>query len=284
MAHLAVIGGGNMGRAILVGAVRAGVLAAADVSVGEPREDKRAMLEAEGIAAFATAGEAVTQLDEGGQVLLAVKPQVLAAVAAELAGGDADERIALENRVVISILAGVRSEVVRTALSRDGREGPRVVRVMPNLPAAIGMGATAVSMGAGARPGDEAYAASLFQGVGPVVVTLPEALMDAFTAVAGSGPAYLFLLAEAMIAGARRVGLDEATARSAVIQTLAGSSAMLAADIRDPAELRAAVTSKGGTTEAAMDVLLGEGVIETWAKGIEAARDRGRELGRMAEG
>lgn len=272
MAKLAVIGGGNMGRAIVTGAVRAGVIETVDVVVGEPDEGRRAAFEREGFGVAATALEAARRLGDGGQALLAVKPQSLGAVAGELRG-------AVEGRVVISILAGVPSEVVRRALG-----GVRVVRAMPNLPAGVGQGATAVCTGAGARAGDDAFALALFRGVGPVVVPLAEELMDAFTAVAGSGPAYLFLLAEAMIEGAKRVGLDDAAARRAVVQTLAGAGAMLERDGRPPGELRAAVTSRGGTTQAALDVLLRAGVVDAWGRAIEAARDRGRELGKLAQG
>jgi pyrroline-5-carboxylate reductase len=277
VAILAVIGGGNMGRAILTGAARAGVLKPAAAVVAEPDPAKREALERDGFTCVPQARDAVARMEPDGQVLLAIKPQLLESVSEQIRAG-------LAGRVVISILAGVPSAAVGRALSTGDLRPVRVVRAMPNLPAAIGQGTTGVCLGQGASAGDDAFALRLFAAVGPAVITLREDLMDAFTAVAGSGPAYLFLLAEAMLAGARGVGLDEAPARAAVAQALVGAAAMLAGDERTPGALRAAVTSPGGTTQAAMDVLLSAGVVETWVKAIEAARDRGRELGRAAQG
>jgi pyrroline-5-carboxylate reductase len=275
MSTLAVIGVGNMGRAILSGAVRAGVLSPGDAVVFDADADRCAGMARDGFGVATSGADAAARLGPGGQVLLAVKPQMLGAVSGEMAGV-----LAGSDRVVISILAGVPSDVVRRALGG----WVRVVRAMPNLPSAVGQGATAVCLGAGARAGDDGLALALFRGIGPVVAAIGEDLMDAYTGVAGSGPAYVFLLAEAMLAGARGVGLDEATARAAVVQTIVGAAAMLKADPRSPGELRAAVTSRGGTTQAALEELARAGVVEAWVRAIAAARDRGRELGRMAGG
>jgi pyrroline-5-carboxylate reductase len=195
---------------------------------------------------------------------------LIAAVSAELAGR-------VGERVVISILAGMPGHRVREALG--GR--CRVVRAMPNLPAKIGHGATAVCMAAGARDGDDEFARRLFEGVGRLVVTIDESMMDAFTAVAGSGPAYLFLLAEAMVHAAAEIGFDEATANDIVRQTIAGAAALLSESVEAAGELRKAVTSKGGTTEAALRVLNDAGFTRALQRAVTAARDRGRELGAM---
>ena len=264
---IALIGAGNMGGAILDGCLRGAGPGAGAWAVADPDERKRNDLAARGVAGFPTARAAVEATGPDATVLLAVKPQALDAVAADL-GGAAGER------VVVSVLAGATSERVRAALG--GR--CRVIRAMPNTPARIGRGVSAVAPGAGARPGDEARASELLGAVGDVV-ELTEDLIDAFTAVAGSGPAYLFRLAEAMRDGAGRVGLPPDVSARAVLGTLAGACALLDASGDDPGALRRAVTSPGGTTEAALRVIEARGAPEAVAEAIVAARDRGRELG-----
>ena len=151
---------------------------------------------------------------------------------------------------------------------------------MPNLPAQLGEGATAIALGAGAKPGDEKLAIELFGAVGPVVVEVAEDLIDAFTAVAGSGPAYVFYLAQAMTKAAVELGFTSSQADQIVRQTIIGSAAMLRTRSESPQDLRAAVTSKGGTTAAATAVLDEAQVIDTFVRALTAARDRGRELGK----
>ncbi len=205
------------------------------------------------------------------QVLLAVKPQMLPTLADEIRG-------VIGPRIVISILAGTPGSKIRERL------GPAVsvVRAMPNLPATIRQGTTAICLSDGASPGDDDLARSLFAAVGQVVITIEEAMMDAFTAVAGSGPAYVFYLAEAMTRAAVDVGFDETTAVKIVRETIAGSAALLGQSFDNPAALRAAVTSKGGTTAAATQVLDQANVIDTFRRAITAARDRGSELSQLA--
>ncbi|MCC6676342.1 MAG: pyrroline-5-carboxylate reductase [Phycisphaerales bacterium] len=275
---LAVIGGGNMAHAIL-GRARGATLQAALVVVAEPDVGKHAGLRQMGVEAVPTAAEAMARLagaethPGAGQILLAVKPQMLRAVAEEI--GPA---LASTSRVVISILAGVPSARVREVLGGS----VRVVRAMPNLAARIGRGATALCAGAGAAPGDEELAGKLFADVSGLVVRIDEGLMDAFTAVAGSGPAYVFYLAEAMVSAAESLGFDNETAMRMVRETIAGAGALLAESADGPAELRAAVTSRGGTTAAALAVLDGAGVRVQLERAIAAARDRGAELAKLA--
>src|SRR5690606_24070097 len=138
---------------------------------------------------------------------------------------------------------------------------------------------SAIALGAGAREGDQAIARQLMGGVGETI-EIPERQMDAFTAVAGSGPAYLFYLAEGMLHAAVRLGFEQAVAMRIVMATLEGASAMLGASEVSPAELRARVTSKGGTTAAAMEVFDDARTLETIVAAIRAARDRGAELAR----
>ncbi|MBU6414193.1 MAG: hypothetical protein KGS45_12050, partial [Planctomycetes bacterium] len=178
--------------------------------------------------------------------------------------------------VVITILAGVPGARVRDAL------GPatRIVRAMPNLPAAIGEGATALCASAGMASGDDAFAEKLFAGIGPVVLRTSEELIDAFTAAAGSGPAYVFALAEAMEAAAQRQGFDAESARALVNQTIKGAALMLAESGESAATLRARVTSKGGTTEAALATMQERGFSEAIALGMNAAAARAKQLAR----
>ena len=262
---LCVIGGGNMAQAIVRGGLDAGVLEGASLVVAEPDEAKRGLWAGWGVRAVAGAGEAMDAAG-GGQVMLAVKPQMFGDVAAAL-GGRVDG-------VVMSIMAGVSSVGIRSALG----DGARVVRLMPNTPARVRKGITAMALGAGARAGDDALARALFEAVGEVV-DLEEALMDAFTAIAGSGPAYVFYLAEAMVRGGVGVDLAPEVADRVVRATIAGAAALLEASDDVPEALRAAVTSKGGTTAAAIGEFDSRGVMDAVVDAVRAARDRGRELG-----
>jgi pyrroline-5-carboxylate reductase len=167
----------------------------------------------------------------------------------------------------------VTSAAVRAALG----ENARVVRVMPNTPCQIGAGMSAIALGEGASPGDETLARSLFESLGKVIA-VDEHLMDAVTAVSGSGPAYVFLLAEAMEQAAVKIGLTMHDARILVSQTILGSARLLSESGQTADELRQAVTSPGGTTAAALEVMFERELPETMSLAITAARDRGREL------
>jgi pyrroline-5-carboxylate reductase len=175
--------------------------------------------------------------------------------------------------LVVSIAAGVRSGKI-AALCGDV---PAVVRVMPNTPALVGRGVSAIC--AGPRAGDEQLALvdHLFAAVG-TTIRVEEGAMDAVTALSGSGPAYVFYWMEAMLKAARAHGFDDATARTLVYETLAGATALAAASAEGPEVLRARVTSKGGTTEAAIGVLEQCGVDQAILDAIAAAAARSREL------
>ncbi len=272
---LVVIGGGNMGKAIVAGAVKSSLINPEWCVVAEPDPIKRGELAKIGVRTSMSSSEAMAQIAQWelsgirAQVLLAVKPQALRELASEVG-----HHLAGSDRVVISILAGTPS---RRIVSEFGG-GFRVIRAMPNLPAIIGQAATAISLGEGAIAGDEAFAERLFQGMGPVVLRMREEQMDAATAVAGSGPAYLFYLAEAMEDAALQLGFTAEDARRLVRQTLIGATAMLAETSDAPGDLRATVTSKGGTTAAACETLDTLDTKGAFVKAITAARDRGREL------
>ncbi len=268
---LAMIGGGNMARAIYDGGVERGVLDPGRVVVADPEPAKRKRF-AQGVP---TAVEAIERLEAiegvaGGVVLLAIKPQALAGLSEELSG-----RVAGSGRVVLSILAGTPSEKVQRALG----PGLRVVRVMPNTPVSIGLGMSAVAPGDGASEEDAGFAERLFAAIGDVV-RIGESQMDAFTAVAGSGPAYVFYLAEAMAAAAARMGFDQETAERIVRRTVAGASGLMDKSGEAPGELRRAVTSPGGTTASAIGVMEEAGMFETVVEALRAAKARGAELAR----
>ncbi len=271
---LLVIGAGNMGGALIDAILRVGVVAPARLAIAEPDEARCKVWQARGLAAFPLALTALGWLTRhepapgAGQVLLAVKPQMLAGLAADLSPAWAGPR------TVISILAGTPTSRISALLP-----GARVLRAMPNLPAKLGEGCTALCRGEGATPDDGALARAIFQAAGPEVVQMPEAMLDAFTALAGSGPAYVFYLAEAMERAATDMGFDAKAARRIVRQTLLGAARML--DETDPAAQRAAVTSKGGTTQAATSVLDEAAVQAAFVRAILAGRARGGELAKL---
>lgn len=287
--RLIVVGGGVMGSAIVGGALRSRTLAPADILVVEPSAEKRHAFSAQGITtmeslaalaiarhdptAVLTQTDPVSWLAHTAFLLLAIKPQMFPAAAATL-------RAALRpGDVVISLMAGVPSAVISERLG-----GVPVVRVMTNTPAKIGLGVTAVTLGAGCEQGHAEFPTRLFRGVGPTVLPLREEMLDAFTAVAGSGPAYLFYLAEGLIAGAQNVGFTADEADAIVRATLHGAAELQRQDgSQSPAELRAAVTSKGGVTQAACETLDEKQVKEALMKAVQAGTARGAELAKLAK-
>lgn len=269
-AKLALVGGGTMARAILMGALDSGVAEPWEVIVADPSAPQRTVLESVGIRCAERAGRLSRWMNEDTQIMLAVKPQMLAEAAADA------RPLLTSSRVVISILAGMPTEKIRAALG----ENARMVRAMPNTPARVRKGMAAVALGAGALDDDDDLAVRLFRAVGDVV-RLEESMLDAFTAVVGSGPAYAFYLAEAMVEAAERMGFDSVTADRIVRHTIQGAGALMC-ELLDstPSQLREAVTSKGGTTAAALGVLDDAGVREALVRAVEAARNRGAELAR----
>lgn len=270
-----MVGFGNMGKAVVAGLVDAKRVKAAQILAVDPGEGAPAPAKKLGCICHPEPG-LVGPLKHADVVLLAVKPQVFPDAALQLR--PLIEAVSGTGSLVVSVMAGVSAG--RIASSLGGKV--RIVRAMPNTPATVRQGVTGLARGIGATDADMKLATALFQSVGPLVVPIDENLMDAFTAVAGSGPAYLFQLAEAMTAGAVAAGFDAATADAVVRQTLAGSAALLAHDPASPADLRARVTSKGGTTEAALKVLSQRQTHDAVVAAILSARDRGRELGRAA--
>lgn len=267
-ASIAFVGCGNLGMAILSRAICSEVIDPATTVVIERDAGRQA--EASRLGVRVTADAAAARGAQG--VVLAVKPQHFLEAAqaiGSLSGATC----------VVSVMAGWSSAAIRAALSGGGSDGPRVVRAMPNMAAQVGLSMTAVARGAGATSDDVSAALRLFSAIGKAV-EIPEALIDAAVAAVGSAPAYLYLLAEAQIAAAETMGFDAVTARAMTIESIFGAATLLATDGREPAQLRAAVTSAGGTTAAAVNVFERGEFVALVAAAMEAARARSAELGK----
>lgn len=261
--RLAILGGGNMGQAIARGALRARVIGPDELIVADLKPERRDELAELGCQVADDPRDCLV----AEELLVAVKPQHFDELASRISPLPSP-------RVVISIMAGIGSTAIRHALGATAR----VIRVMPNTPCQLGEGMTGIALGEGAEPGDERLARALFEALGRTVV-LDESLMHAVTAVSGSGPAYVYLLAELMQRAAEETGLDAATSQLLVVQTIIGAGRMLRESGCTPAELRQVVTTPGGTTAAAVDVFNERGLGDTMIEAIRAARDRGAALG-----
>ena len=268
MKKIGVVGAGNMAGALVKGLLgtrryRARDLWVSDTDAGQLRRMKRTYgVERAPDNRELVAGSAV--------VILAVKPQVMDAVLADV------QPLVTRRQLFVSIAAGITTARLETGL------GPRsrVVRAMPNTPALVGAGMTVLVRGRRATAADERLAATLFGGVGDVARVRDEALMDAVTGLSGSGPAYVYRFAEGLIAGAMGEGMSEDLARRLTYQTIHGAAAMLRETGRSPEDLRAMVTSPGGTTLAGLAALEEGNFFATVSGGVAAATRRSRELGR----
>jgi len=261
-----LVGAGRMGGALLKGWIARGI---GPIVVIEPAAspELRRLARAHGINLHAMADSLRSRPRA---CVVALKPQVLRTEAARLAA------VAQSGALMISIAAGT---TIRN-LSRAWGGTVRIVRAMPNTPGAIGKGISALFAGAHASTADRQLSMKLLSPLGETLWVRREALIDSVTAVSGSGPAYVFLLVEALTGAARVEGLPEAQAQELARATIVGAGALLEADNRSPAELRQAVTSPGGTTQAALDVLLAkDGLKPLIARAVHAARKRAEELG-----
>jgi pyrroline-5-carboxylate reductase len=263
---IAFVGGGNMARALLGGLTAAGVAPQA-LRVADPAPDLAALARL-GIAAVAR--DNATAVRGARTVVLAVKPQVMEAACRSIAG-----EVAASGALVISVAAGTRLADLERWLG--GRAA--VVRCMPNTPALVGLGATGLVANPRVDAAGRAGAAALMASVGIVEWFEDESLMDAVTALSGSGPAYFLRLIEHLEDAAVELGLPRAAARRLAIQTGLGAMRMAADADVEPAELRRRVTSPGGTTAAALAAFDAGGLGELVRAALTAARDRGRALG-----
>ncbi len=257
---LLIVGGGKMGEALLAGLLAAG-RPAGEIVVAEVSRARREELTAAhpGVAVVEAPVPAVG-------AVLAVKPGDVTGAARAVA------RVGVQR--VLSVAAGVTTETIEAAAGRQ----LAVVRAMPNTPALIGAGAAAISPGSAAGEDDLAWAEEVLGAVG-VVVRVPEKALDAVTGLSGSGPAYVFLVAEAMIEAGVLAGLSRDVAETLTIRTLLGSARLLSDAGDSPAALRAAVTSPGGTTAAGLRELERRGVRAAVMDAVMAAAERSRELG-----
>lgn len=263
--NILLVGCGNMGSALLRGWLADGIQAH-DLAVIDAHEVALERAKALGVSAFSSLEPVVGQPEV---IVFAVKPQQIDALVpqfADLAAGGA---------VVLSVAAGKPLSVYEQLLG--GR--PMVVRAMPNTPAAIGQGITALVTNDAVGAEQKALCERLLSAVGEVVWLDDESLMDAVTAVSGSGPAYVFLLIEALTAAGQNEGLADDIAGKLALVTVAGAGAYAAQAGSAPDELREQVTSPGGTTQAALEVLMADhGLPELIRKAVRAAAARGREL------
>lgn len=257
--RIAFIGGGNMAQALIGGLLSQG-LKASRVVVAEPVLMLREQLAERGVQVTADNRQAVVQADV---VVLAVKPQVMGTVLAELAG-------VMAGRLVISIAAGLTTQTLSKMLGGYDR----IVRAMPNTPALVQTGATGLYAGRGATADDQQLAQQLLSATGMVLWVTDEAQMHAVTAVSGSGPAYFFYWMESMIAAGQSLGLDEKTARDLTLQTALGAAQMAITSGDSPARLRQNVTSPNGTTQAALESMAAHHLPQLIAQALKAAAER----------
>lgn len=266
---LGFIGGGLMAEALIKGILGAGLAEAGQILVADPSNERQTVLQKE--YKVATFSDAASVWAECKVVVLAVKPQVVGAVLRS-----SREMIHAEH-LIISIAAGIPLSVLEGAVS--GR-GCRMIRVMPNTPAIVLTGASALSPGQGVTSEDMGVATSIFDAVG-VSCVLDESYLDAVTGLSGSGPAYVFTFIEALIDGGVKVGLARPVAQSLALQTVLGSVLLAMEGTKHPAELKAMVTSPGGTTVAGLHELEKGAFRALVTNAVEAATNRSCELGRL---
>ena len=263
--HLTFIGGGNMARAIIGGLVARGI-DASTIGVVDVAPDALQRLARElGVRAYASPGNAASL---GDLIVMAVKPQQMKQAAAAVAAR-------LQGQLVLSIAAGTRMADLSRWLGGHGL----IVRCMPNTPALIGAGITVACAMPEVTPNQRAQAAQVLEAVGQVLWVEDESLLDPVTAVSGSGPAYVFLFIEALARAAQELGLPPEHARLLSLETFLGAAKLAAASPDPVSVLRERVTSKGGTTEAALASMAADRVEEAIVRAVRAASERGRVLG-----
>jgi pyrroline-5-carboxylate reductase len=267
---IAFVGAGNMAGALIRGLIGTATVPAGRIIAADPDQERLSSLEAElDIRVTSDNAEAVK---EASVVVLATKPQVFAQVLPGLA--EAVDPDAL----LVSIAAGISTGIIERAFAA----GARVVRTMPNTPALVGAGATAIAAGSHATDEDLALAENLFLSVG-ISVRVPEEQIDAVTGLSGSGPAYVFAMIEALRDAGAREGLPEETALRLASQTVFGAARLLLDENEAPEVLRDRVTSPGGTTRAGLDALASAGFADAVLAAVHAATRRSVELGKIAD-
>jgi pyrroline-5-carboxylate reductase len=264
--RVAFLGAGNMGEALIKGLTLGGLVPAGSITAADPRADHLAEIAKRyGVRAVAENPALVSGADV---VILAVKPQIMGSVLKEIAPAVDDDKL------LISIAAGVATKKLREHLGKAAR----LIRVMPNTPALVLEGVTAIARAEGLKPGDLEAAQELFGAVGKVVV-LDEGALDAVTGLSGSGPAYVAIAIEALADGGVKMGLDRGTATLLAAQTVLGSARLILETGVHPGQLKDMVSSPGGTTIAGIAALEDGGFRRTLMQAVERATLRSRELG-----
>lgn len=267
--QLGFIGAGNMAEGILAAVLARGVYALGDIIAGDPVAERRQLFaERFGVAVTEDNARVVR---EARRIIVAVKPQTFEEMVQGVAG------LARAEQLWISIMAGVKTGRIEAAFSTIQAH---VVRAMPNLPIRVGAGMTGLFAGQNASMMDVADAVAIFEAGGATVVVEEEGLMDAVTAISGSGPAYFYYFVEAMVAGGVACGLDEGDALTLAQHACLGAARMMVETGEPPEELRRKVTSKGGTTQAALEHMEAGRVGLLIEKAVQAAFKRGQELGK----
>lgn len=263
------LGAGNMAEAIIKGLLRGGDVPAERIAASAPREERQEELR--GRYGIWVTGDNAALIEKSDVLVLAVKPQIILKVLEKVGGK------VRKDTLVISVAAGTPV----AALEQRLPPGTRVIRTMPNTPALVDAGATAIAAGSHATPADVAIAKAIFDAVG-ISVVLDEYQLDAVTGLSGSGPAYVFLMLEALADGGVKVGLSRRTAQQLAAQTLLGAAKLLIETNEHPGRLKDMVTSPGGTAIAGLHTLEAGGVRTTLIDAVEAATRRSRELGAAA--
>ena len=261
--NICFIGGGNMAQALIGGLLSRG-LPTTRITVSDPVEQIRQILEEKGIQTTTDNVEAIQNADV---VVLAVKPQVLATVLQPLKG-------LLSDKLVISIIAGAEIQTISELIGGS----QRIVRVMPNTPALVQTGAHGIYASEAVNAQDRELTSQILAATGLTIWVDSEAQIDAVTALSGSGPAYFFYLMESMIRAGKNLGLDEKVATALTLQTALGAAQMAITSSNSPSELRKNVTSPNGTTQAALEVFDRAQISQNIQAALAAAQKRSQEL------
>lgn len=265
---IAFIGGGNMAAALAAGMIRQGI-APTRIHVIEIDPARHDLWRAQGVH---VTDQADARLSECSVWIYAVKPQVMRDVVGQT-------RRFLRNSLVISIAAGIRLDVLGQWLGNPDAPWSRLVRCMPNTPALVGAGVSGLAGTSKLEAADKQIAAQLLGSVGEVVWVENDEALDAVTALSGSGPAYVFLFLQSLIEGGVAVGLTHEQARQLALGTLSGATRLAAESSESPEILRERVTSPGGTTAAALDVMFARDLPGVIRAAIQSAANRAAELG-----
>jgi len=273
---LAFLGAGNMAEALIQGILEAGLLPAQNILATDIRAGR--LEELKNQYGLVPCPDNIKAVERADIIILCVKPQTIQEALREIAP------VADGSKLFISVAAGVPISALARYLGADAKaKGPRIIRTMPNTPALVQQGAAALARGENATDEDLQTALNIMNAVGKTVV-VEESLLDAVTGLSGSGPAYVCLMLEALAEGGLQAGLPKDVSFALSLQTLLGTARLIEKTGRDPAELRAMVTSPGGTTMQGLRTLEEGKFKETIIRAVEAATQRARELGKESTG